>query len=95
MASLLKIDNEEYRAFVLIRKDANSSRLYVHEVVEMEKLQSLSKTEAGNPLIRATGVIRRIANEMYVSIKTTFRITITEKSLAESTISKDCQILTV
>lgn len=70
LAHPVKIDGDTFQAFVLIRKDINSSRLYVHEVVEIQKLQMLSKTGAKakkQPHIRASRVIRSIAERLYLN----------------------------
>jgi len=63
LASPVKIDGKDYRAFVLIRKDVNGSQMYVHEVYGIEKLPKPS-TGANESPSGAAGVIEKVAQDV-------------------------------
>lgn len=61
----MTIAGHPHRAFMLLKRDANTKRLYVHEVVGMEKLLTLSRPGLASQHTGAAGAIRRVAQALY------------------------------
>jgi hypothetical protein len=60
----VEIGGNAKTAFMLVRRDAHTQRLYVHEVVENEKLQAPSRPGQGLHS-GAPGVIRNVAQQIF------------------------------